>query len=365
MARSVRKNADARFQRGTGMMKRKKKKKLALALAIAGCLFLIYICTVMGAASVSLGDINRILFHEVFHIPVSLEGISEGSITIIRDVRLPRVLLGFLTGASLSVCGAGYQGIFKNPMADPFILGISSGAALGAAIGIVLHFSGSIAGLSGTTFLAFAGALLTVLLVYTISRRGKKVPVASLLLSGIAVNQSLSAFMSLIMLFNQQSMDQIMFWTMGSLNGKGWNQVVTILPYVVVGIILLLTSARELDIMLMGEETAIQLGVNVEFVKKKVLVVTSIVTAAVVSATGIIGFVGLLIPHVVRLFTGPGHRVLMPVSLVFGGTFLILCDTVARSAITQEIPVGIITAACGGPFFLYLLRKSRKGGAVQ
>lgn len=343
---------------------KRKKKKIILSLAIIGCILLIYVCTVMGAASVSLEEVNRILLHEVFRAPVSMEGISQGTIAIVRDVRLPRVLLGFLTGAALAVCGASYQGIFKNPMADPYILGISSGAALGASIGIVLHFSGSLAGLSGTTLLAFAGALLTVFLVYTISRSGKKVPISSLLLSGIAVNQSLSAFMSLIMLFNQQSMDQIMFWTMGSLNGKGWNQILTILPYVIVGIVLLMTSARELDIMLLGEDTAVQLGVNVEFVKKKVLIVSSIVTAAVVSATGIIGFVGLLVPHVVRLFTGPKHRVLMPVSLIFGGTFLILCDTAARSLITQEIPVGIITAACGGPFFLYLLWKSRRGGAA-
>ena len=343
---------------------RRKKQKIILSLAIIGCILLIYVCTVMGAASVSLEEVNRILLHEVFRAPVSMEGISQGTIAIVRDVRLPRVLLGFLTGAALAVCGASYQGIFKNPMADPYILGISSGAALGASIGIVLHFSGSLAGLSGTTLLAFAGALLTVFLVYTISRSGKKVPISSLLLSGIAVNQSLSAFMSLIMLFNQQSMDQIMFWTMGSLNGKGWNQILTILPYVIVGIVLLMTSARELDIMLLGEDTAVQLGVNVEFVKKKVLIVSSIVTAAVVSATGIIGFVGLLVPHVVRLFTGPKHRVLMPVSLIFGGTFLILCDTAARSLITQEIPVGIITAACGGPFFLYLLWKSRRGGAA-
>lgn len=340
---------------------KKKKKRLALILAAAGCILLIYFCTVLGAASVSLGDVNRILLHEIFHMPVDMEGISAGSIAIIRDVRLPRVLLGFLTGAALAVCGASYQGIFKNPMADPYILGISSGAALGAAVGIVLHFSSGAAGLPGTTLLAFAGALLTVLLVYTISRRGKRVPVSSLLLSGIAVNQSLSAFMSLLMLFNQQSMEQIMFWTMGSLNGKGWNQILSILPYVLAGTALLMTSARELDILLMGEETAVQLGVSVEKVKKRILIVSSIVTAAVVSATGIIGFVGLLVPHVVRLFTGPKHRLLMPVSLVFGGTFLILCDTLARSVLTQEIPVGIITAACGGPFFLYLLWKARKG----
>ena len=347
---------------GNQQEKRGGRRRLALALAAAGCLLLIYVCTVIGAASVSLGEVNRILLHEIFHIPVDMDGISEGSVVIIRNVRLPRVLLGFLTGAALAVCGASYQGIFKNPMADPYILGISSGAALGASLGIVLNLSGSLAGMSGTTLLAFVGALLTVILVYSISRTGKRVPISSLLLSGIAVSQTLSAFLSLIMLFNQQSMDQILFWTMGSLNGKGWEQILVILPYVVVGIVLLLISARELDIMLMGEETAVQLGVSVEFVKKKVMIVSSLVTAAVVSATGIIGFVGLLVPHVVRLFTGPRHRVLMPVSLLFGGTFLILCDTVARSAIAQEIPVGIITAACGGPFFLYLLRKSRRGG---
>ena len=206
-----------------------------LILAVPACLLLIWLCTVIGAASVSAGEVNRILLHEIFHLPVDMEGISEGSIAIIRDVRLPRVLLGFLTGAALAVCGACYQGIFKNPMADPYILGISSGAALGAAVGIVLHFSSGAAGLPGTTLLAFAGALLTVLLVYAISRRGKRVPVSSLLLSGIAVNQSLSAFMSLLMLFNQQSMEQIMFWTMGSLNGKGWNQILSILPYVLAG----------------------------------------------------------------------------------------------------------------------------------
>ena len=341
------------------------RKKWMLALSIPICLLLIYLCTVMGAAAVTFDEVNKILAHEILRLPVSMDGISQGSIVIIRDVRLPRVLLGFLTGASLAVCGACYQGIFKNPMADPYILGISSGAALGAAVGIVLRFTGKVSGLSGTTFLAFAGALLTVFVVYTISRVGSRVPVSSLLLSGIAMSQSLSAFMSLIMLFNQQSMEQIMFWTMGSLNGKGWTQILIILPYVVLGIFLLMTSARELDIMLLGEDTAVQLGVNVEAVKKKVLVVSSIVTAAVVSATGIIGFVGLLVPHVVRLFTGPKHRILMPVSLVFGGTFLILCDTAARSVVTQEIPVGIVTAACGGPFFLYLLWKSRKGGAVS
>ena len=216
--------------------------------------------------------------------------------------------------------------------------------------------------MSGTTFLAFVGSFLTIGLVYNISKVGKKVPVATLLLSGIAVSQTLSALNSLVMILNKESMDQIVFWTMGSLNGKGWNQIIQVLPWSVIGILILLSSARELDIMLTGEDTAIQLGVNVEFLKKKVLFASSMITAAVISVTGIIGFVGLVVPHVVRMVTGPKHGRIMPLSLLFGGTFLIICDTLARSLVAWEIPVGIITSVCGGPFFLYLLRKMKKGG---
>ncbi len=331
-------------------------RKWAIPLSILACLAIMYVCTVTGIASIPFRDANRILLHEFLHLDVDMEGITDGSITIIRSVRLPRVVLGFLAGASLAVCGAGFQGIFKNPMADPFVLGVSSGAALGAAIGIVLHF--------GTTLLAFVGAFLTITLVYNISKIGKKVPVAILLLSGIAVSQTLSATMSIIMILNKQSMDQIMFWTMGSLNGKGWGQIITVLPYSLLGIALLLTTCRELDIMLTGEETAIQLGVNVESLKKRVLFASTVITAAVISVTGIIGFVGLVVPHVVRMITGPKHRVLMPLSLLFGGTFLIICDTAARSMAVWEIPVGIITSLCGGPFFIYLLRRMKRGGGL-
>ena len=340
-----------------------KLKRYAMPLSIVGCLILIYLCTIVGITSIPFGEANRILLHEVLHLPVNMEGISAGNIAIIWNVRLPRVILGFLTGGALAVCGAAYQGIFKNPMADPFILGVSSGAALGASIGIVMHFSADFLGLNGTAVLAFAGAFLAIFLVYNISKVGRKVPVASLLLSGIAVSQSLTAFMSLLMIFNLQSMNQIMFWTMGSLNGKGWDQVITVLPYVVMGCLILFTTVRELDIMLLGEDAATQLGVNTDHLKKKVLVVSSVITAAVVSVTGIIGFVGLVVPHIVRILSGPKHRILLPFSLVFGGTFLIICDTLARTVSSQEIPVGIITAAFGGPFFIYLLRKSKRGGA--
>ena len=340
----------------------KRNRKWMILLSVVLCVVLMYGCTVMGIASISFRDVNRILTGEILHFPVDMEGISTGSIAIIRNVRLPRVILGFIAGAALSVCGAGFQGIFRNPMADPFILGVSSGAALGAAVGIVLHLNKSFLGMSGTTFLAFVGSFLTIGLVYNISKVGKKVPVATLLLSGIAVSQTLSALNSLVMILNKESMDQIVFWTMGSLNGKGWNQIIQVLPWSIIGILILLSSARELDIMLTGEDTAIQLGVNVEFLKKKVLFASSMITAAVISVTGIIGFVGLVVPHVVRMVTGPKHGRIMPLSLLFGGTFLIICDTLARSLVAWEIPVGIITSVCGGPFFLYLLRKMKKGG---
>ena len=297
-------------------------------------------------------------------MPVDMEGISAGSIAIIRDVRLPRVLLGFLTGAALAVCGASYQGIFKNPMADPYILGISSGAALGAAHRYCPSFFGKhrrtfrhcVSGVCGSLADRVSG-------IFHLQDRQKSPHRQSDFIGNRGQPEPFGLYVPDYAVSSAEyGPDYVL--DQGSLNGKGWNQIFTILPYVILGVILLMTSARELDIMLLGEDTAVQLGVNVEFVKKKVLIVSSIVTAAVVSATGIIGFVGLLVPHVVRLFTGPKHRVLMPVSLLFGGTFLILCDTAARSMITQEIPVGIITAAFGGPFFLYLLWKSRRGGAA-
>lgn len=346
----------------------KKSKKISpvfLALSILLCLLIVWGCTIVGAASVSVGDANQILLNKLFHVSDNLDGVSRGAVTIIWNIRFPRILLGFLAGAALAVSGAGYQGIFKNPMADPFVLGVSSGAALGAAIGIVCHFSFRIGVFNSTTLLAFAGSFAALILVYSISRVGRKVPVATLLLSGVAVNSTLSAVMSFMMMLNKQSMDQIMFWTMGTLNGKGWRQIAAVLPWVIIGVIIMFLSARELDIMLTGEETATQLGVNIEFVKRKVLFASSLLTASVISVTGIIGFVGLVVPHVVRLFTGPKHHKLLPVSLIFGGAFLVICDTLARSLTTSEIPVGVITSICGGPFFLYLLRKTKKGGAAS
>ena len=341
----------------------KLNKKIMIPLTIIICLLIVYISTMIGNTSVSFVEANKILLNKLFGFTFggTVDGTS-GEAAIIWNIRLPRILLCFITGGALALCGSAFQGIFKNPMADPYILGVSSGAALGAAIGIVLNLNSGLIGMSSVTLLAFAGALLTIFVVYSISRVGRRVPVTNLLLSGVALSQTLSAFMSLVMIFNSENMTQIMFWTMGSLNGSDWTQILIVLPFVVFGGILLLTTSRELDIMLLGEDTAMQLGVDVEKLKRKVLISASLIVAAVVSVTGIIGFVGLVVPHVVRIIAGPKHRVLMPVSIIVGGAFLIICDTLARSVMASEIPVGIITAAFGGPFFIYLLRKNRKTG---
>ena len=341
-------------------MKKLSNKKLVV-LSVILCFFTILISTTIGSSDISFFQTLKILSNKILGLDVNIDDLKKSSINIIWLVRLPRVILAFLVGGSLAICGVSYQGIFKNPMADPFILGVSSGAALGASIGIVMKFKFSFLGLSPITILSFIGAIITIIVVYNISKVGNKVPVTTLLLSGIAIGQLLSAVISLFMIFTDD-MQRIIYWTMGSFNARSWDHVMLVILYVVAGFIILYSSSRELDIMLLGEESASQLGVDTEKLKKKVLFTTAIITAVSVSVTGIIGFVGLIIPHVVRSIVGPKHKVLIPYSFVIGGVFMIVCDTISRTLIAQEIPVGIVTALFGGPFFIYLLRKRKNGG---
>lgn len=334
-------------------------KKYLLAFTILFCLLIILVCTMIGVADISIKQTLDILFYKITGLG-NVEGVKDSTMAIIWTLRFPRVLLALLVGGALSVCGVAYQGIFKNPMADPFLLGVSSGAALGATIGIVFNLSGSFLGLDMISISAFIFAILTLLLVYNISRVGNKVPVPTLLLSGIAISQFLTSITSLFMIFSER-MNQIVFWTMGSFNGKSWNHLIVVLPYVVLGFTILFAYNRQMDIMLLGEDTASQLGVNTDSLKMIILVVTALLTAATVSVTGIIGFVGLVIPHVVRILVGPKHKKLYPYSFVLGGVLLVICDTMARSILRQEIPVGIITSIIGGPFFIYLLKQRKRG----
>lgn len=279
--------------------------------------------------------------------------------TIVYQIRLPRILLGASVGAALAIAGATMQGLFKNPMADPFIIGISSGAALGASLAIVLGADAF--GIYAIPLMAFLGATTAAFVVYNIARVGGKVPVETLLLAGIAVGAFLSAATSFMMYISGERLHQIILWMMGGLWVSNWAQVQMALPLICAGMLALYLFAKDLNVMLLGEEPAQHLGIGVESLKKIVLVCASLVTAVAVSVSGLIGFVGLIIPHMVRILTGPDHRILLPASALVGSIFLVWADTLARTIITPtELPVGIITALFGAPFFVYLLRTRKR-----
>ncbi|WP_135304164.1 vitamin B12 ABC transporter permease BtuC [Haloarcula amylovorans] len=273
---------------------------------------------------------------------------------IVMQVRLPRILLGAIVGFSLAAAGTIMQGIFRNPMADPSIIGVSSGAAVGAVGFIVAPIAFPFGlGLRGA---AFAGALVAAFGVYLIATQNGRTPVATLLLAGVAVQTFLGAVVSFLLLHSGESIRRALFWLMGHLKGATWPEVWTSLLLVALPFVGLLVYARDLNVLLLGEEDAQSLGIDVERTKRLLLAFSSLVTAAGVAVTGVIGFVGLIVPHAMRLVVGPDHRILLPTAALAGASFLVATDTVARSG-TAEMPVGILTAALGAPFFLYLLRK--------
>ncbi len=338
------------------------KNKINILLMSILLVFSIVIFVNVGTANVSISDTFKIIFSNVPIINkyIDITDISDSYINIIWKIRLPRVLLGVLVGSSLSVAGAAFQGMFKNPMADPFVIGISSGAALGATLGIVSGLSINILGMSSITIFAFLGALVSVLLVYNIARVNQKIPITTLLLSGVAVGQLFTAMMSLIMVLYDNNMQKIIYWTMGGLSAKGWDPVVRLSLPLILSMLALGLFSKELNILLLGEDSAKSMGINVEKTKRYIIILGSFMTALVVSVSGIIGFVGLIIPHSVRLVFGPDYKMLIPSSALMGAIFMIFADAIARTIISPtEIPVGIITALFGAPFFIYLL-KNRK-----
>lgn len=277
---------------------------------------------------------------------------------IILQIRLPRIVLGVLVGAALATAGCAMQGIFKNPMACPYVIGVSSGAALGATFALATFAQISMYTLP---LMAFIGALAAIFLVYNIARVGGKLPTETLLLAGIAVAIFLSAITSFIVYMSGESLHGIMFWLMGGFAGKGWSHVMIALLWICIGIIVIYIFARGLNVMLLGEEPAQHLGIDVEKLKKIMIVSVALIVASAVAVSGVIGFVGLIIPHIMRILVGPDHRILIPSAAMAGGIFLVWSDTIARTIIgPTEIPVGIITAFFGAPFFLYLLRRRKR-----
>lgn len=277
---------------------------------------------------------------------------------IFLNLRLPRVILCVLVGAALSVAGASYQSIFRNPLTDPYVLGISSGASLGAAIAILLGLEAYFWGIGCC---ALVTALLTVWLIYRIASIGNRMHTTTLLLTGVCLTFLITAIISFLMVLHQDKMDSIIFWTMGSFANTTWANVIILLPVVVVGIACVLFYAKDLNLLLAGSETAQSLGVEVEKVKKTLLLFTTLMVSFAVSSCGVIGFVGLVVPHCIRLVCGADNRKIIPYSIVFGGLFVLVCDTLARTVLQpSELPVGSLTALIGAPMFIYLLYKNKK-----
>lgn len=277
---------------------------------------------------------------------------------IFWNLRLPRVILCTLVGAALSVCGTVYQSVFRNPLTDPYVLGISSGASLGAAIAILLGLESHLWGVGG---LALCTAMLTILLIFKIASIGNRMHTTTLLLTGVCLTFLITAVISLLMALHQDKMESIIFWTMGSFASSSWMDVWILLPVTVVGILIVLYYGKDLNLLLAGSETAQSMGVEVEKVRRRLLLFTTLMVAFCVSACGVIGFVGLVVPHCIRLVCGSDNRSLLPYSIFVGAIFMLLCDTAARTLIPpNELPVGSITSLLGAPMFIYLLYKSKR-----
>lgn len=336
--------------------------RLTILFLFALLVFSIILSVSIGYTSISFKNVIEIFLNNT-PIVNSLThfNVSPIETTLILQVRFPRALCAALVGAALSIAGATYQGLFRNPMADPYTIGASSGAALGATASIVLGISITILGVKTLPIFAFIGCLLTVLSVYSISKVGTKVPVQTLLLSGIAVSIFLSAIVNYFQTLFPDELRQSSFWLMGSFSYTEWTDVWSTLIFIAGGAVAIYLYSRDLNLLALGEDEAVHLGVDLEKMKKILLVSSAFVTAAAVSISGLIAFVGLIVPHLTRLLISPDHRVLIPASALMGAIFLVLCDSVARVIISPaELPVGVITAICGGPFFLYLMRRKKK-----
>lgn len=291
---------------------------------------------------------------------------GEGDLTsaqILWAIRLPRTVLIALTGAALSGSGAAYQGLFRNPLADPFLIGVASGAGLGAVIAMSIDWPYSFWGLMAIPMASFLGALVTVFVVYALARVGHTVPTTNLILAGVAFSSFATSLTSFLMLRSTGEVRRALGWLLGGASQAGWTAILAILPYVLIGLGILLLSGHALNLLQFGDEQAQQLGLNVTRTKTIVLVAASLAAAAAVAFSGIIGFIGLVIPHIVRIWKGPDHRSLLPLSILVGASALLASDVLARVVLApQEIPVGIITALAGAPFFLWVLRRSKNQG---
>ena len=325
-------------------------KKNGFAAALLLTLFLSLVLSVLvGAVPTGPRDLWRFLFTG-----------DQTYRTIFIDLRLCRALLAFLVGACLSLSGAILQGYFQNPMADPFVVGVSSGASFGAVLCLFLGLGTTVLGFSLQSLFAFGGGFAIVSLVYLLSQTKAVFKVETLLLTGIASGAVASSLTSFLLFLRSDSFEQAVFWLLGSFALADWRQVGTVTPYLLICFLAAQWLARDMNLLVLGDETAKSMGSPVGRVRKVFLAVSTLLAAVSVSVSGVIGFVGLIIPHWVRIIAGPDHRLLFGLSALTGGTFLVLCDLLARTVLSPtELPIGIITALFGAPFFIYLLHRRK------
>jgi iron complex transport system permease protein len=323
---------------------------LALILSIA-----------VGAVFIPPATIVRIIT-ESLTFQLDAELISDTMTTILLQLRLPHTILIAMAGAALAASGAGYQGLFQNPLADPYLIGVASGAGLGAVLAMSLNWPTNLLGFFSIPVAAFIGASITVVLVYRLARFGNALSITNLILAGVAVGSFASALTSLIMLRSDGEVRRAIAWLLGGSTLSGWPPVIASLPFILLSLGILITAGYTLNVLQFGDEQAQQLGLPVERIKILVILTASLATATAVSFTGVIGFIGLIVPHMVRILWGPDYRRLIPLSILSGATTLLIADLLARTLLApQEIPIGIITALAGAPFFLWILWRSQRG----
>lgn len=328
-------------------------------------LVLISILSALLVSSVSIPpkEVGRIIWFKLFGFQTDGTFAAANVEAIVWEIRLPRVILAFGVGGALALSGAAFQGLLRNPLADPYTIGVSSGAALGAVAAI--FFQWNLFGLFTLPLVSIGGGLLTLFLVFSLTRlSGRGLAIETIVLAGIIVSAFIGSFISLIIALSGEELRSILYWLFGSVGMRGWHYVWLFFPFFLAGLLLLLSKHRELNALALGEEAAHHLGVNVSRSKRWILTGASLLTGSAVAVSGTIGFVGLVIPHLVRLISGPDHKHLLPLSVLVGGSFLVLADFLSRTLIApRELPVGVITALIGAPVFaVLLLRGQRRGG---
>jgi iron complex transport system permease protein len=336
--------------------------KRKLLLYIGGALLLLFFSILvslsLGSAHIPIGEVWRILLNKLpFMDKVILANWDAANEQIIMKVRFPRVVLAIVVGASLAVAGTGFQGILRNPLADPYTLGVSTGASVGAAI--MIHFGlMQVMGQWTVPLVAFVTGIVTLFFVFYLSRIGGKMSMETLILAGVVVNAFLGSFVQFMVSLSNNVVNAILYWLMGSIAMKGWIYSEVLFPYLLLGFLVMLSYGRAMNLFALGERQAAHLGISVERTKIIVLVVSTLLTAAAVSVSGVIGFVGLVVPHLIRLLVGPDYRIIIPIATLGGGIYVLWADTIARVVLSpRDIQLGIITAFIGAPFFAYLLRK--------